>query len=227
MSTWYYADQHNRQIGPVTAEVVRDALARGELNAASQVWREGLAQWVALSSVSAELGIPASAMPPPRRIIMAGGRPVAVQPQSNGGMWVILLVVVGFGGIMMLGILAAIAIPAYSDYTLRAKITQMLASQSELKTMVAEHWFSNEVCPHNGDEGFGEPASYATDMIQEVAVGPSKDEQHCAIEIVLRSTTDLPNGGRVTMTLHDQSWDTTTTDILPRYLPASLRNNSN
>jgi type IV pilus assembly protein PilA len=226
MSIWYYADHQNRQIGPVSAEAVRDALRLGEVSGASQVWREGMPQWVELQSVLGELGIAAGAVPPPRRIIMAGGRPVVVAPQSKTGMWIIMLVVVGFGGLMVLGILLAIAIPAYSDYSVRAKIAEALSSNSNIKTMVAEHWYTHQQCPSNGDEGFGDPASYATDMIETVEIGPGDDEKRCTIQIALRPTREIPDNGQITLTLNDQTWEVSTQNVPARYLPASLRNSA-
>ena len=43
--------------------------------------------------------------------------------------------------IAIVGILAAVALPAYQDYTVRAKMSEVLARGSEAKTALAE-WFS-------------------------------------------------------------------------------------
>jgi len=44
--------------------------------------------------------------------------------------------------VAIIGILAAIAIPAYQDYTIRAKITEGLNLADSAKTAVAESWQS-------------------------------------------------------------------------------------
>ena len=45
--------------------------------------------------------------------------------------------------VAIIGILAAIAIPAYQDYTIRAKVTEGLSVADALKTAVAETYQSN------------------------------------------------------------------------------------
>src|SRR5205085_3586480 len=47
---WYYAQSGQRQ-GPVTADQVRQLQADGTLKPADLVWKNGLAGWVALSTV--------------------------------------------------------------------------------------------------------------------------------------------------------------------------------
>ena len=45
--------------------------------------------------------------------------------------------------IAIIGILAAIAIPAYQDYTVRAKVTELIGAASPCKTGVSEYWGTN------------------------------------------------------------------------------------
>jgi len=40
--------------------------------------------------------------------------------------------------VAIIGILAAIALPAYQDYTVRAKVSEVLAKGAEIKTSIAE-----------------------------------------------------------------------------------------
>ncbi len=47
--------------------------------------------------------------------------------------------------VAIIGILAAIAIPAYQDYTVRAKVTEGLNLASAAKTAIAEGYQSNDV----------------------------------------------------------------------------------
>jgi len=49
--------------------------------------------------------------------------------------------------IAILGILMAIAIPAYNDYTVRAKVSECVNGLAPLKTGVSEYFLSNGVLP--------------------------------------------------------------------------------
>ena len=53
--------------------------------------------------------------------------------------------------VAIVGILAAIAIPAYSDYTVRAKITEALAFAAAAKTTLSEYYSSEGEMPADGD----------------------------------------------------------------------------
>jgi len=54
---WYYTDAAGAQVGPVSAAEVRDALASGLATTASLAWREGMAGWLPISQLGAELGL--------------------------------------------------------------------------------------------------------------------------------------------------------------------------
>ena len=49
--------------------------------------------------------------------------------------------------IAIVGILAAIALPAYQDYTVRSKMSEPMAAMAEAKTTVAEYYSSNNFLP--------------------------------------------------------------------------------
>ncbi|MBH9551828.1 pilin [Inhella gelatinilytica] len=49
--------------------------------------------------------------------------------------------------VAIIGILAAIALPAYQDYTKKAKVGQAMGAAQGAKTLVAENW-SNEVADY-------------------------------------------------------------------------------
>jgi type IV pilus assembly protein PilA len=67
--------------------------------------------------------------------------------------------------VAIIGILAAVAIPAYSDYTIRAKVTEGLNLAAAAKATVSENAASG-----NADLAAGWTAPTATDNVSSVAV---------------------------------------------------------
>lgn len=64
MSLWYYADASRQQTGPLDTGELRDLFAGGRIDAATLVWRDGLAQWQALGDFADELGLAMQAPEP-------------------------------------------------------------------------------------------------------------------------------------------------------------------
>lgn len=61
---------------------------------------------------------------------------------SSGFTLIELMIVVA-----IIGVLAGIAIPAYSDYLKRARVAEMLAKAAEIKTSLTEYYNSKNVFP--------------------------------------------------------------------------------
>jgi type IV pilus assembly protein PilA len=71
--------------------------------------------------------------------------------------------------VAIIGILAAIAIPAYSDYTKRAKVTELVTAASACKASVSEFFQAQNAYPANiGEAGC---SNTATDKITSIALG--------------------------------------------------------
>jgi len=80
--------------------------------------------------------------------------------------------------VAIIGILAAIAIPAYQDYTVRSKVTELINSAGVCKTTVAEYYQTKGVMPNNetvagctdtGTANANAPKVAATGEVQVVA----------------------------------------------------------
>ena len=72
--------------------------------------------------------------------------------------------------VAIIGILAAIAIPAYQDYTIRAKVTEGLNLADSAKTAVAEAFQSNDMAGVVAAATTWNAAFTATKYVQTVAI---------------------------------------------------------
>lgn len=76
--------------------------------------------------------------------------------------------------IAIIGILAAVAIPAYQDYITRSKVAEGLNLASAAKTGVTESYMSNGAMPSdNTTAGLSAPATINGNNVQSVTVGAS------------------------------------------------------
>ena len=71
-----------------------------------------------------------------------------IQKTAQKGFTLIELMIV----IAIVGILAAIALPAYQDYIVRSKMSEPAAALAEAKTSVAEFYATNNAMPENADK---------------------------------------------------------------------------
>lgn len=223
MQNWFYADAQHQQQGPVDAATLAAAYRDGRVGADTLVWREGLAGWVKLAEVAAQLGL-VVVREPVRASPSAAAPRVVAKPPSSSSTWIVVLVVCVFGGLVVLGILAAIALPAYQDYTLRAQVSQAYLVGESLKPEVAAFRESEARCPRNGDDPIGSAESYADTHVASIEVGPLGDEDgDCAIRVTFASTNARVAGKQLTWSLDaDGEWHASS-DIDRRFLPKSVR----
>ena len=71
--------------------------------------------------------------------------------------------------VAIIGILAAIAIPAYQDYMIRSKVTESMAAAAACKTSVTEFYQSQAAFP--GDITAAGCSSVATKYVASLTVG--------------------------------------------------------
>jgi type IV pilus assembly protein PilA len=126
--------------------------------------------------------------------------------------------------VAIIGILAAVALPAYQDYTVRAKVTEGLSLASAAKTTVAENAANGKTL----DVGWTAPT--ATANVSSVAVAAASGQ-------ITVTYTAAAGGGTIimiptsagaaiaagTIPTSSISWSCNTGTLAAKYRPASCR----
>ena len=127
--------------------------------------------------------------------------------------------------VAIIGILAAIAIPAYQDYTIRAQVSEGLNLTGACKAAVTEYYQDQGVFPaDNVTAGLEAAANIRGKYTTQVAVGAGGvcaatygNEANANINGAVLSMTPLDNQGSV-------SWDCTgDATLVNKWLPAACR----
>lgn len=102
--------------------------------------------------------------------------------------------------VAIIGILAAIAIPAYQDYTTRAKMSEVVGFAASAKSAVSECIISNgtlTACDSNSEAGLEAATDIKSTYVESVTVTPTT----AAIALAIRGTNvDDLDSGTLTMT---------------------------
>lgn len=126
--------------------------------------------------------------------------------------------------IAIIGILAAIAIPAYQDYIVRAKVSEGINLSGGVKVAVVEKRMSLGRWPASNNTSYNLPiaASINGNYVQSVNVGNN------GVITVLYNATDSNINGRTiiltpTLAVGSITWDCLNGDVEDKYRPANCR----
>ncbi|MBI2961500.1 MAG: pilin [Betaproteobacteria bacterium] len=123
--------------------------------------------------------------------------------------------------VAIIGILAAVALPAYQDYTVRAKVSELILAASSARTAISEKFQSDPA--NTASMGAGVTINVAG----KISAGDAGDG---GTIVVSGSTAGTSTGQAVTITVIPTSintasgtlsWSCTGTPV--RYMPASCR----
>jgi len=97
--------------------------------------------------------------------------------------------------VAIIGILAAIAIPAYQDYTVRAKVTEGLGLASSAKVAIAEGFQSNDMAGVSAAANAWNAAFVQTKYVSNIAPDPATG----TILVTYSALVPQISGGTVTL----------------------------
>lgn len=139
-----------------------------------------------------------------------------MQSKNSKGFTLIEIMVV----IVIIGVLAALAIPAYTDYLVRSRVSELLNVGSTAQTAIAEYRLTNNAMPSSiAQVGI---TSISSQYVSSVDVGAN------GVITITGNQTTLGSGGALAITLTPTysngaiSWTCSSTGAT-QYVPGSCR----
>lgn len=134
--------------------------------------------------------------------------------------------------VAIIGILAAIAIPAYQDYTTRAKISEVMVMASAAKTSVSEYYLSTNRMPASTSEaGVNTDVTQSDYLVQTAGTGIIFATNGTGATLTYTLDKDNIAIGTADATIVFQGsgssngvrWTCNTGTLAAKYLPANCR----
>ena len=126
--------------------------------------------------------------------------------------------------VAIIGILAAIALPAYQDYTRRTHIAEGLTLANDAKIAITEYYSTFGDYPTNNQTlGLPLPSTITGNAVQSIAVDRDK--------IIITYNTKVEAGSNIIIEARGATdasviWDCTKGSVPGKYRPASCRTSS-
>jgi len=146
-----------------------------------------------------------------------------MKEQQHGFTLIELMIVVA-----IIGILAAVAIPVYQNYIIRAQVSEGLSLAGAAKTAVGEYLMEHGTYPTTNDmAGLSAPANISGNYVDGVTVGAAGvvtvdygNSAHPSLDPGSLTLTPSENNGSV-------SWTCAGVDIADKHLPPICRTENN
>lgn len=118
--------------------------------------------------------------------------------------------------VAIIGILAAVALPAYRDYTIKAKVSEVILAASQCRTTIAEVYQTGSSTAAPSANGWGCEATTGTKYVASVAT-----DGNGVITVTASADTSLGPAANGTITLTPTASDGTTA-LTPANIPAQV-----
>jgi type IV pilus assembly protein PilA len=121
--------------------------------------------------------------------------------------------------VAIIGILAAIALPAYTDYTTRAKVSEVMLAASSVRTAISEHASAFNELPDDEFEIESQASTYveSVEWDGEAIIATATGTGNDAVDgSTITLTANLEDNGQVTWSCGG--------DIPSKFRPATCRN---
>jgi type IV pilus assembly protein PilA len=126
--------------------------------------------------------------------------------------------------IAVVGILAAIAIPAYNDYTIRASVAEGIGNSASLKAHIAKYYSQHNKFPGNQEIAKMQPPKTTSKYISNIAVIPDN-----GVIVITFANNAAITGKRIALipVVEEKgvSWQCQA-ELSQKYLPAFCREKS-
>lgn len=120
--------------------------------------------------------------------------------------------------VAIIGILAAVALPAYQDYTVRAKVSELILAGSAYKTAIAEKYQSDNDSANAGSNvNFNQVGKISGGTVSgggTITIQGSTASTSVGADVTITMTPSFATGGTI-------SWSCSGTPA--RYMPATCR----
>lgn len=138
----------------------------------------------------------------------------ALKQGAQKGFTLIELMIV----VAIIGILAALAIPAYSDYTIKAKASEAGTISGAVKTAVEIYWSEEADLPSSfADIDALEGASFASTYVSSISI-----QSNGVISVILTGNATLNSETVIytpSTTQTNISWDVDSSSLATKYRP--------
>ncbi|WP_162301402.1 GYF domain-containing protein [Cognatilysobacter segetis] len=231
---WFFHDPGQGRVGPLSPDELRTRYRDRRIQRDTLVWRDGMREWQPLDRMAEELELssvtPDARLPPPLPPIatlahagpapVGGAYPHAARPMPRPRMsgWLIAVVVGLVLAVPLIGITAAIAIPAYHAYLDRSKVAARVdALAPAIEAAVQQARANAGRCPASAREaGLGDVPTLAFGEV----------DGRCAFRITVQGVNPRIDGRSVVFVAPASpadAWDCTGGDLPAQYRRPACR----